>query len=80
MKAHYKKHILEFKTPSGTSRGILKTKEAWFIVLEDNGADLALVSVVCYGGLVLMTVQILNKHYNGFVQTSTLESNSCMTH
>lgn len=37
MKAHYKKHILEFKTPSGTSRGILKTKEAWFIVLENNG-------------------------------------------
>ncbi len=38
MKAHYKKHILEFKTPSGTSRGILKTKEAWFIVLEDKGS------------------------------------------
>jgi len=37
LKAHYKKHILEFKTPSGTSRGILKTKEAWFIVLENNG-------------------------------------------
>ena len=36
MKAHYKKHILEFKTPSGTSRGILKTKQAWFIVLENN--------------------------------------------
>ena len=38
MKAHYKKHILKFKTPSGTSRGILKTKEAWFIVLEDKGS------------------------------------------
>ena len=37
MKAHYKKHILEFKTPSGTSRGILKTKQTWFIVLENNG-------------------------------------------
>ena len=37
MKAHYKKHILEFKTPSGTSRGVLKTKEAWFIILEDQG-------------------------------------------
>ncbi len=36
MKAHYKKHILEFKTPSGTSRGILKTKEAWFIIIENN--------------------------------------------
>ena len=36
MKAHYKKHILEFKTPGGTSRGILKTKEAWFIIIENN--------------------------------------------
>ena len=37
MKATYKKHILEFKRPSGTSRGVLKTKETWFIILEDNG-------------------------------------------
>ena len=36
MKAHYKKHILEFKTPSGTSRGILKTRHTWFIVIENN--------------------------------------------
>jgi o-succinylbenzoate synthase len=37
LKATYKKHILEFKQPSGTSRGVLKTKETWFIVLENNG-------------------------------------------
>ena len=37
MKATYKKHVLEFKRPSGTSRGVLKTKETWFIVIEDNG-------------------------------------------
>ncbi len=37
MKATYHKYILDFKTPSGTSRGILKTKETWFIVLEANG-------------------------------------------
>ena len=36
MKATYHKHILEFKRPSGTSRGVLKTKETWFIVLEHN--------------------------------------------
>jgi len=34
LKATYKKHILEFKRPSGTSRGVLKTKETWFIILE----------------------------------------------
>ena len=33
MKATYQKYILNFKTPSGTSRGILKTKETWFIIL-----------------------------------------------
>lgn len=37
MKAYYHKYILEFKKPSGTSRGILKTKETWFIVLNFEG-------------------------------------------
>jgi len=36
LKATCKKHILEFKRPSGTSRGILKTKETWFIILENE--------------------------------------------
>ena len=35
MKASYHQHILEFKRPSGTSRGILKTKETWFIIITD---------------------------------------------
>ncbi|AXT55307.1 o-succinylbenzoate synthase [Aquimarina sp. AD1] len=37
MKAIYHKHILEFKRPSGTSRGVLKTKETWYIVITSNG-------------------------------------------
>ncbi|MEQ6124809.1 o-succinylbenzoate synthase [Pseudotenacibaculum sp. MALMAid0570] len=36
MRASYHKYILNFKRPSGTSRGILKTKETWFIILEEN--------------------------------------------
>ncbi|MGB6268303.1 MAG: o-succinylbenzoate synthase [Olleya sp.] len=36
MKAAYHKHILEFKRPSGTSRGILKTKETWFLIIEND--------------------------------------------
>lgn len=36
MKASYKKHELIFKRPSGTSRGILTTKETWFILLEED--------------------------------------------
>ncbi len=37
MKATYKKYILNFKRPSGTSRGILTEKETWFLILEENG-------------------------------------------
>ncbi|NER16476.1 o-succinylbenzoate synthase [Spongiivirga citrea] len=37
MIASYKQHILQFKRPSGTSRGILHQKETWFIILEENG-------------------------------------------
>ncbi|MGS2761516.1 o-succinylbenzoate synthase [Sinomicrobium sp. M5D2P9] len=37
MKASYRKYILQFKRPSGTSRGILNEKETWFILLEDSG-------------------------------------------
>lgn len=35
--ASYTKYTLDFKNPSGTSRGILRTKETWFIILEENG-------------------------------------------
>jgi o-succinylbenzoate synthase len=37
IKASYKKYLLNFKNPSFTSRGILRTKETWFIILEENG-------------------------------------------
>ena len=37
MKATYKKYILNFKRPSGTSRGIMTEKETWFLLLEENG-------------------------------------------
>lgn len=34
MQASYFKHTLEFKQPSGTSRGVLKTKPSWFLKIE----------------------------------------------
>ena len=37
LKATYKKHILQFKQASGTSRGVMTEKETWFIILEENG-------------------------------------------
>ena len=39
IKAFYKKHILNFKQPSGTSRGVLKTKETWFLIINHNGSQ-----------------------------------------
>jgi O-succinylbenzoate synthase len=37
LKATYHKYILNFKRPSGTSRGVMTEKETWFIVLEKDG-------------------------------------------
>ncbi len=36
MKATFKKYILNFKQPGGTSRGVLHTKETYFLILEKN--------------------------------------------
>lgn len=36
MKASYKSHVLQFKRPGGTSRGVLTHKETWFLVLSDK--------------------------------------------
>jgi len=35
--ATYQKHVLNFKQPSGTSRGVLKSKETWFLRITQNG-------------------------------------------
>jgi len=37
MHATYKKYILNFKRPSGTSRGVLNIKESWFLTIQDEG-------------------------------------------
>jgi len=34
--ASYKKYFLNFKLPSGTSRGVLKTKETYFIIIKNE--------------------------------------------
>ncbi|MGC6430821.1 MAG: o-succinylbenzoate synthase [Jejuia sp.] len=37
MKAYFEPYSLKFKQASGTSRGVLKTKETWFLIIENNG-------------------------------------------
>ena len=34
MRASFFKHVLKFKMPSGTSRGVLNQKESWFILIQ----------------------------------------------
>ena len=34
--AHYSRYVLQFKTPGGTSRGVLTEKESWFIHLRHS--------------------------------------------
>lgn len=34
--ARYQQYIFNFKQPSGTSRGVMHTKETWFIFLKEN--------------------------------------------
>lgn len=36
MKARFQKYTLRFKTPSGTSRGLLHTKDTWIIAIMDG--------------------------------------------
>jgi len=36
-KARFLKHTLNFKSPGGTSRGVLRTKPAWIVKLEEDG-------------------------------------------
>ena len=40
LKAQFKKYILKFKIPSGTSRGVLTEKPSWFIkIFNDSNPD-----------------------------------------
>jgi o-succinylbenzoate synthase len=36
MQAHYHKYLLNFKQPSGTSRGVLTTRETWFLIIKNG--------------------------------------------
>lgn len=36
IRASYKKYTLRFKSPSGTSRGVLLTKDSYFVLLRDD--------------------------------------------
>jgi O-succinylbenzoate synthase len=50
MKATIQKYVLNFKQPAGTSRGVLKTKNTWFLIL-DNGEKKGIGEINMFQGL-----------------------------
>jgi o-succinylbenzoate synthase len=50
MKANFQKYSLEFKLPAGTSRGVLNTKEVYFLML-DNGSEKGIGECNLFRGL-----------------------------
>ncbi|WP_438968678.1 o-succinylbenzoate synthase [Nonlabens sp.] len=50
MKAMIQKYVLNFKQPAGTSRGVLKTKNTWFLIL-DNGVKKGIGEINMFQGL-----------------------------
>jgi O-succinylbenzoate synthase len=50
MKAAFQKYVLEFKQPAGTSRGVLKTKNTWFLMI-DTGEKKGVGEVNMFQGL-----------------------------
>ena len=50
LKASYNNYTLNFKTPSGTSRGVLRTKETYFLILE-NGDNIGIGECGLFRGL-----------------------------
>jgi o-succinylbenzoate synthase len=50
MKASFQKYVLEFKQPAGTSRGVMKTKNTWFLKI-DTGHKIGIGEVNMFQGL-----------------------------
>ncbi|MDH3381073.1 MAG: o-succinylbenzoate synthase [Flavobacteriaceae bacterium] len=50
MKARYIKYTLKFKSPAGTSRGALKTKDTYFLIIE-NKAKIGIGECALFKGL-----------------------------
>ncbi|WP_159950500.1 o-succinylbenzoate synthase [Polaribacter septentrionalilitoris] len=77
IKAEYKKYILIFKNPSGTSRGILRTKETWFIILKE-GDKIGFGETGLFRGLSVDNVADYEKKLNWVCENIHLDLNKLL--
>ncbi len=61
--ANWKKYTLDFKRPSGTSRGVLTQKDSWIIFLREQGND-AVVGIGECGPLQGLSIDNFNNIEN----------------
>lgn len=51
MKVEVQHRLMKFKTPSGTSRGVLRTKDSWFLKLTDKHGQMGIGECSVISGL-----------------------------
>ena len=51
MKAEHTKHLLKFKKPGGTSRGVLTEKKTWFLKIKDENGNTGIGECALFKGL-----------------------------
>lgn len=77
MKAAYLKYILDFKRPSGTSRGVLTKKETWYLKLE-KGARMGYGECGILRGLSIDDRPDYEEKLKWLCQNSTLKPNEIL--
>ncbi|MCU4175114.1 o-succinylbenzoate synthase [Carboxylicivirga sp. N1Y90] len=73
LKASFSKHILKFRKPGGTSRGVLYEKPSWYIKLEDKKGNIGIGECSLIPGLspdnmdqIELQLQLVCDHINDF--------------
>jgi o-succinylbenzoate synthase len=79
MRAYYRKHELVFKKPGGTSRGVLHTKETWFLILENN-LKFGIGECALLRGLSVDDVPDYEEKLQWLCQNITLSQATLLTH
>lgn len=69
MEATYLKYLLQFKRPSGTSRGVLLDKETFILTVSEQ-ANKGIGECAVFRGLSFDDRPDYEENYNGFVKTS----------